>query len=154
MRGARAGAPTPLPPKGSTTRLIIVAGMKARTEKVPDELEGEVSRLRGELACYPPPPVAVKVNGPFCRIPSKSRNWLRRYWDDSRVFRADIDRDIAPGEYVNDSQFAALHRTRPTTISILSGSPARCARRRSSWPASRLAMFATRPTALAADCWR
>jgi hypothetical protein len=59
--------------------------MKARTEKVPDELEGEVLRLRGELACYPPPPVAVKVNGPFCRIPSKSRNWLRGYWDDSRV---------------------------------------------------------------------
>jgi hypothetical protein len=63
----------------------------------------------------------------------------------SQVFRADIDRDIAPGEYVNDSQFAALHRTRPTTISIRSGSRARCAGRHCSWPASRLAMFATRP---------
>jgi hypothetical protein len=33
---ARSGAPVPLPPKGSTARLIVVAGMKARNEKIPD----------------------------------------------------------------------------------------------------------------------
>jgi hypothetical protein len=34
---ARAGAPVKLPPRGSTARLIVVSGMRARGEKVRDD---------------------------------------------------------------------------------------------------------------------
>jgi hypothetical protein len=33
----RAGCPPKLPPKGSTARLIVISGMLARNEKIPDD---------------------------------------------------------------------------------------------------------------------
>jgi hypothetical protein len=36
---ARGRVPPPLPPKGSVARFVVLAGMKARNEKIPDDAE-------------------------------------------------------------------------------------------------------------------